>query len=110
MILTSKRMQGCQVTIYTSFYDSNRCFEETKQLKVIVGGDFLRRKIFSKCHILFATLRSVWLSLYVCFTARRYDSTIETRTRALHPFHFENHVPSIYILLMMMQTISIYCC
>lgn len=70
------KTKGCKVTMYTSFYDPNRCFSETKQFKVIVAGDFIRRKLLSKCHILFATLRSVWLSLYVSFAASRREAFI----------------------------------
>ena len=52
------------MTIYTSHYDPSHCFEETKNLNIVVRGNFLPRTCFGRGHIVFASLRSIYLSIF----------------------------------------------
>lgn len=67
--------RGHSVDMYTSHYEPDRAFEETKngQFPVLVRGDFLPRHIAQKGHILFAMLRSIWLALRVALQFHQYD-------------------------------------
>ena len=59
--------RGHKVTMFTSHYNPERSFDETKngQFTVHVYGDWLPRYFFHLGHILFAMLRGVWLALMV---------------------------------------------
>lgn len=63
-------LEGHVVTLYTSHYDKDRAFEETKGriFPVRVHGDFLPRHILGTLHILFAILRQCYLALAVLVT------------------------------------------
>ena len=67
--------RGHHVSMFTSYYNPERSFEETKtgQFDVTVYGNFLPRHMFEMGHILFAMLRAVWLSLMVGLFYRSYD-------------------------------------
>ncbi|XP_061445498.1 alpha-1,3/1,6-mannosyltransferase ALG2 [Rhineura floridana] len=59
------RTRGCRVQIWTPRYDPTRCFSETRQLDVRTAGTWLPRSILGKGHALCATLRMLWLALYL---------------------------------------------
>ena len=54
-----------EVRIFTSYYNPDRCFDETKQMKVIKRGDFLPRSVFGACYALCAYLRMIYLAFYM---------------------------------------------
>eukprot|EP00467_Chlorarachnion_reptans_P012520 CAMPEP_0114537628 /NCGR_PEP_ID=MMETSP0109-20121206/29684_1 /TAXON_ID=29199 /ORGANISM="Chlorarachnion reptans, Strain CCCM449" /LENGTH=437 /DNA_ID=CAMNT_0001721539 /DNA_START=55 /DNA_END=1368 /DNA_ORIENTATION=+ len=62
--------KGHEVIVYTSHFNAKRCFEETKNLHVEVAGDWIPRSIAGYLHIIFALLRSLWLSCYVVCTCK----------------------------------------
>ncbi|CDK26033.1 unnamed protein product [Kuraishia capsulata CBS 1993] len=66
-----------EVTIYTSHCDRTHCFEEVANgtLHVEVCGDFFPTNIKGRLHIVFATLRQLWLCLWLVFSGEieRYD-------------------------------------
>ena len=49
------------ITVYTSHCDPTHCFEEVKQLRVNVYGDFFPTHIFKRFHILCAIIRQLYL-------------------------------------------------
>lgn len=61
--------------MFTSHYEINRCFEETKDgsFQVLVHGDWLPRHVFGAFHILFATCRNLWLAFQVARRRVHYD-------------------------------------
>jgi len=61
--------KGHDVTIFTSHYDTKRCFPQTRdgKFRVRCRGDFLPRHVFGKGHILFAIVRSVYLAICASF-------------------------------------------
>jgi alpha-1,3/alpha-1,6-mannosyltransferase len=79
--------KGHQVTIYTSHYNEERSFAETRDglIAVKVAGDFLPRHFFGKFHILFATLRAIFLAFYVCFFTQSVDIFICDQIAAYVP-------------------------
>jgi alpha-1,3/alpha-1,6-mannosyltransferase len=56
---------GYKVTLYTCFFDPNRCFEEAKTLNVQVRGNWFPRSIFGRCLALCAYIRMFLCSLSV---------------------------------------------
>ena len=64
--------------MFTSHYDSGRCFEETRDgsFPVVVHGDFMPRHIGHKLHIVFANLRNLWLAAAVATRRRAFDVII----------------------------------
>lgn len=68
---------GHDVTILTNQYDPAHCFEETKQLDILVKLNTWPRNIFGKFHALMAYLKmflaSVWL---VWFSGLSYDVVV----------------------------------
>jgi hypothetical protein len=76
--------QGHHVAMYTSHYDPERCFEETKGGKyfdVAVYGDWLPRELAGSLHILFAMLRNAWLAACVALLRSPYDVIICDQVR-----------------------------
>ena len=67
------QQRGHIVDVYTSHYDSQHCFQETRSLHIRVWGDELPRKLFGKGHILFAILRSWYLALLLLLHGYKYD-------------------------------------
>lgn len=61
--------------MFTSHYEISRCFDETKDgsFGVIVHGDWLPRHLLGCFHIVFATLRNIWLALVVALTHGHFD-------------------------------------
>jgi hypothetical protein len=61
--------------MFTSHYEVDRCFEETRDgsFGVVVHGDWLPRHIKGRLHILFATCRNLWLALRVSLRPEKYD-------------------------------------
>lgn len=59
--------RGYKVTILTAHHDPGHCFVETRdgQLKVIAAGDWLPRSLFGGCQALCASLRMVYITLYL---------------------------------------------
>lgn len=64
---TGLKDRGFQVVMYTNHHDSSRAFEETLDgtLEVVVAGDFIPRNICGRFSLVCATLRILWLCLYV---------------------------------------------
>eukprot|EP01059_Diplonema_ambulator_P017485 TRINITY_DN2949_c0_g1_i1.p1 TRINITY_DN2949_c0_g1~~TRINITY_DN2949_c0_g1_i1.p1 ORF type:complete len:459 (+),score=164.43 TRINITY_DN2949_c0_g1_i1:36-1379(+) len=69
---------GHHVVMYTSHHDPSHCFVETKDgtVEVVVAGDWMPRHIKGKGHVLFATLRSIWLTFYCILAAPPVDAYI----------------------------------
>ncbi|KAL2919827.1 Alpha-1,3-mannosyltransferase-like protein [Polyrhizophydium stewartii] len=68
--------RGHTVTIFTSHHDRTHCFEETRdgRLDVRVYGDWLPRSIAGKGHMVFAILRSLYLSaMMLLLWPKSYD-------------------------------------
>jgi len=63
------KQRGHKVTILTAHHDPSHCFAETRdgQLDVIAAGDWLPRSVFGRCQALFASVRMVYITLYLMF-------------------------------------------
>lgn len=62
--------KGHIVTIFTSYHSKLHCFEETRDgtINVQVHGSWIPRTFFGLFYILFATLKSIWLTFCFYFT------------------------------------------
>jgi len=62
--------RGHKVTILTAHHDPAHCFVETRdgQLNVIAAGDWLPRSILGRCQALCASLRMLYITLYLFAT------------------------------------------
>jgi alpha-1,3/alpha-1,6-mannosyltransferase len=63
------KARGFEVKILTAHHDPTHCFAETSdgQLEVIAVGDWLPRCVFGRCQALFASLRMIYITLYLMF-------------------------------------------
>lgn len=61
--------RGHVVDMYTSYYDPNRCFDETRTgaFSVTVAGSWFPRHVFGRLHALCAVVRCALASLYVAW-------------------------------------------
>lgn len=75
--------------MFTSHYDANRCFEETKDgsFNVIVHGDWMPRHVAGKFHIVFATCRNVWLALRVALLRDKFEVLICDQVSVSYALH-----------------------
>jgi len=63
--------KGFEVTVYTPFFDPNRCLKEALQLNIEVRGNWFPRTIFGRCIALCAYIRMILCAMYVLlFTGR----------------------------------------
>ncbi|KAI8911000.1 hypothetical protein EDD86DRAFT_204173 [Gorgonomyces haynaldii] len=62
---------GHEVRVFTSHFDPAHCFPETSQLNISVFGDWIPRSIGNKGHIVFASLRSLYLAIVILL--HRYE-------------------------------------
>jgi alpha-1,3/alpha-1,6-mannosyltransferase len=79
---------GHSVVMYTSHYEPQRSFDETRSglFGVLVYGDWLPRALFGRFHIVFAMLRMVWLALcVVLWHGREHDVLIVDQVSACVP-------------------------
>jgi len=60
---------GHEVTILTAHHDPTHCFAETTdgRVRVVAAGDWLPRSVAGRCHALCATVRMLYLALYLHF-------------------------------------------
>lgn len=61
--------RGFDVTIYTPFFDPNRCLEEAKQCRVIVKGHWFPASIFGRFKALCAYIRMLLCAFWVVLFA-----------------------------------------
>lgn len=63
------KQKGHMVHIVTAHHDKGHCFVETKNgdVEVTSVGDWLPRSLFGKCFAMFAALRMVYASIYLCW-------------------------------------------
>ena len=80
-------LRGHDVKIFTSHYERERSFAETRagMFGVVVRGDWLPRAVFGRLHILFAILRMVWLALCVAAGGERFDVLVVDQVSAAVP-------------------------
>ena len=67
------QQKGYDVTVYTPFFDPNRCLKEAHQLKVSVKGNWVPRAIFGRGVALCAYLRMLLCALYVVLFCGHFD-------------------------------------
>lgn len=67
---------GATVRMYTPRYDTERCFQDSKQLDVEVRGSIFPRSIFGRCFALCAYIRMLLCALHVAIFAGGYDCII----------------------------------
>jgi len=61
--------KGYDVTVYTPFFDPNRCLKEAHKLNIKVRGNWFPRTIFGRFIALCAYIRMMLCALYVLFFA-----------------------------------------
>jgi alpha-1,3/alpha-1,6-mannosyltransferase len=78
---------GHGVTIYTSHYEAQRSFAETRDgsFKVQVHGDWLPRSTFGGFHIIWAIIRALWLAFIVSLIEDEYHVFIADQVSAYLP-------------------------
>lgn len=64
---------GYQVTIYTPFFDPNRCLKEAQGRDVQVRGNWFPRTIFGRAIALCAYLRMLLCAVWVVLFAGSFD-------------------------------------
>lgn len=67
------QFKGYDVTIYTPFFDPNRCLKEALDCKVSVRGNWFPRTIFGRCIALCAYIRMMLCALWVVLFAGRNE-------------------------------------
>lgn len=65
--------RGYEVTVYTPFYDPQRCLKESHLLRVVVKGNWFPRTIFGRLIALCAYIRMLLCSLWVVLFAGAQD-------------------------------------
>ncbi|KAM8967634.1 alpha-1,3/1,6-mannosyltransferase ALG2 [Pelodytes ibericus] len=80
---------GCHVKVWTSHYDPNHCFSETKDsgIPITCCGDWIPRSLFGRCHALCAYIRMIFLALYIIFlSGEEFDVVFCDQVSACIPF------------------------
>ena len=72
-VALSLTKRGFDVTIYTPFFDPNRCLEEAKSCNVIVKGNWFPASIFGRFKALCAYIRMLLCAIYVVFFAGAFN-------------------------------------
>ena len=76
--------------MYTAYYDSNRCFEETLSgaFSVHVAGSWFPRSLFGRCMALCAYIRCILIAFRIAWDSRNnpYDVIISDQVSAVNPF------------------------
>ncbi|XP_053322077.1 alpha-1,3/1,6-mannosyltransferase ALG2 [Spea bombifrons] len=83
------KSRGCHVQVWTTHYDPNHCFSETKDSGIPIRccGDWLPRSLFGRCHALCAYVRMIFLALYIIFlSGERFDVVFCDQVSACIPF------------------------
>lgn len=57
-------------TVYTTHYDTNHCFPDTKDLKIKVAGAWIPRSIFGFGHIIFSLFSFLWVTIVAALTSK----------------------------------------
>ncbi|EAX94794.1 glycosyl transferase, group 1 family protein [Trichomonas vaginalis G3] len=57
-------------TVYTTHYDTNHCFPDTKDLTIKVAAAWVPRSIFGFGHIIFSLFSFLWLTIYAALTSK----------------------------------------
>ena len=71
------KSKGHHVTMLTNHYDPNHCFQDTKDLEIIVKASNLPRHIFGRFHAFFAYLKIILASIWLLFFSDcKYDVII----------------------------------
>ena len=65
--------RGYEVTIYTPFYDPNRCLDETKELNVQVRGSWFPASICGRLKAFCAYIRMLLCAIWVVLFAGYKD-------------------------------------
>jgi alpha-1,3/alpha-1,6-mannosyltransferase len=65
--------RGYDVTVYTPFYDPQRCLKESHLLRVVVKGNWFPRTIFGRLIALCAFVRMWLCALWVVLFAGAQD-------------------------------------
>lgn len=68
-VALSLQQRGYDVTIYTPFYDPNRCLEESKQCRVVVKGHWFPASICGRFKAMCAYIRMLLCALWVVLCA-----------------------------------------
>jgi alpha-1,3/alpha-1,6-mannosyltransferase len=76
-VAMAAKASGHQITMLTNHYDPKHCFEDTKDLNIIVKASFLPRHLSGKFHAFFAYLKIFLASLWLLFFSNlKYDVII----------------------------------
>lgn len=71
------KSNGHEVTMLTSHYDPNHCFEDTKTLDVVVSGKSFPRHIAGRFHALLAYFKIFWATLWLLwFSGMNFDVVV----------------------------------
>jgi len=89
--------KGHQTLIITAHHDKSHCFHETisGQCDVLAVGDWLPRSLFGRCQALFASIRMVYITLYMLLT-QIADVVIVDQVSTPLPFLKATNYPTIF--------------
>jgi len=89
--------KGHQTLIITAHHDKSHCFSETiaGHCEVISVGDWLPRAVFGRCQALFATIRMLYITLYMLLTQVADVVVVDQVSTPLPLLRATNH-PSIF--------------
>ncbi|KAE8597358.1 hypothetical protein XENTR_v10016438 [Xenopus tropicalis] len=83
------KSRGCHVQVWTSHYDPDHCFSETRDSGIPIRccGDWLPRSLLGRCHALCAYIRMIFLTLYIVFlSGEQFDVVFCDQVSACIPF------------------------
>jgi alpha-1,3/alpha-1,6-mannosyltransferase len=98
--------KGHQTLIITAHHDRGHCFQETVsgQCEVLSVGDWLPRAVFGRCQALFATIRMVYITLYMLLTqvadvviVDQVSTPLPLLRATNHPTIFYCHYPDLLL-------------
>ena len=98
--------KGHQTVIITAHHDKTHAFQETVtgQVEVIAVGDWLPRAIFGRCQAFFATVRMIYITLYMLLTevadvviVDQVSTPLPLLRATNHPTIFYCHYPDLLL-------------
>lgn len=76
---------GYETEVFTSYYDENRCFDETKKFDVVVLGKWIPRSIMGKFHALLAYIKMIYIATYLIIYRRHLNLILCDQVSACIP-------------------------
>jgi len=98
--------KGHETLVITAHHDKTHCFHETisGQCEVLAVGDWLPRALFGRCQALFASIRMIYITLYMLLTqiadvviVDQVSTPLPLLRATNHPTIFYCHYPDLLL-------------